>query len=381
MITSLEPSSILSKESKSGKRPEDSSKRKRGRKIPPSLVFLFLSIGLIGIGFLSLKFGSVSLSLEEIARLLFLDKSSLSESELPHSLLVWDLRLPRFLLSLAVGACLASAGVCIQGLFRNPLVEPGFIGVGPGAALAASAWIVYSEPLFSFLPKEMTGQGSFFLQIFAFGGALTVSFLLHLISRKEGGGFSLVLVLTGIAVNATVISLLGFLSYAADDNQLRNLTFWSLGSMAGATWHKVTLLALVLGFVSLFFPVLSRGLDALALGEADAFHTGFKVKKIRNLTILLSSLLVGISISLTGNIGFVGLIVPHILRMLLGPGHRVLLPASLLGGGLLVAIADLTARTIVFPSELPIGIIACGLGGTFFLVLILRSKHKEGQFR
>ncbi|WP_243396581.1 FecCD family ABC transporter permease [Leptospira wolffii] len=381
MITSLEPSSILSKESKSGKRPEDSSKRKRGRKIPPSLVFLFLSIGLIGIGFLSLKFGSVSLSLEEIARLLFLDKSSLSESELPHSLLVWDLRLPRFLLSLAVGACLASAGVCIQGLFRNPLVEPGFIGVGPGAALAASAWIVYSESLFSFLPKEMTGQGSFFLQIFAFGGALTVSFLLHLISRKEGGGFSLVLVLTGIAVNATVISLLGFLSYAADDNQLRNLTFWSLGSMAGATWHKVTLLALVLGFVSLFFPVLSRGLDALALGEADAFHTGFKVKKIRNLTILLSSLLVGISISLTGNIGFVGLIVPHILRMLLGPGHRVLLPASLLGGGLLVAIADLTARTIVFPSELPIGIIACGLGGTFFLVLILRSKHKEGQFR
>ncbi|PJZ67961.1 heme ABC transporter permease [Leptospira wolffii] len=372
---------MLSKESKSGKRPEDSSKRKRGRKIPPSLVFLFLSIGLIGIGFLSLKFGSVSLSLEEIARLLFLDKSSLSESELPHSLLVWDLRLPRFLLSLAVGACLASAGVCIQGLFRNPLVEPGFIGVGPGAALAASAWIVYSESLFSFLPKEMTGQGSFFLQIFAFGGALTVSFLLHLISRKEGGGFSLVLVLTGIAVNATVISLLGFLSYAADDNQLRNLTFWSLGSMAGATWHKVTLLALVLGFVSLFFPVLSRGLDALALGEADAFHTGFKVKKIRNLTILLSSLLVGISISLTGNIGFVGLIVPHILRMLLGPGHRVLLPASLLGGGLLVAIADLTARTIVFPSELPIGIIACGLGGTFFLVLILRSKHKEGQFR
>lgn len=381
MITSLEPSSILSKESKSGKRPEESSKRKRGRKVPPSLVFLFLSIGLIGIGFLSLKFGSVSLSLEEIARLLFLDKSSLSESELPHSLLVWDLRLPRFLLSLAVGACLASAGVCIQGLFRNPLVEPGFIGVGPGAALAASAWIVYSESLFSFLPKEMTGQGSFFLQIFAFCGALTVSFLLHLISRKEGGGFSLVLVLTGIAVNATVISLLGFLSYAADDNQLRNLTFWSLGSMAGATWHKVTLLALVLGFVSLFFPVLSRGLDALALGEADAFHTGFKVKKIRNLTILLSSLLVGISISLTGNIGFVGLIVPHILRMLLGPGHRVLLPASLLGGGLLVAIADLTARTIVFPSELPIGIIACGLGGTFFLVLILRSKHKEGQFR
>ncbi|MFB5649483.1 FecCD family ABC transporter permease [Leptospira wolffii] len=380
MITSLEPSSILSKESKSGKRPEDSSKRKRGRKIPPPLVFLFLSIGLIGIGFLSLKFGSVSLSFEEIARLLFLDKSSLSESELPHSFLVWDLRLPRFLLSLAVGACLASAGVCIQGLFRNPLVEPGFIGVGPGAALAASAWIVYSESLFSFLPKEMTGQGSFFLQIFAFGGALIVSFLLHLISRKEGGGFSLVLVLTGIAVNATVISLLGFLSYAADDNQLRNLTFWSLGSMAGATWHKVTLLALVLGFVSLFFPVLSRGLDALALGEADAFHTGFKVKKIRNLTILLSSLLVGISISLTGNIGFVGLIVPHILRMLLGPGHRVLLPSSLLGGGLLVAIADLTARTIVFPSELPIGIIACGLGGTFFLVLILRSKRKEGQF-
>lgn len=381
MITSVEPSSVLSKNSESGSTAPRSSQRKRGRKIPPSLVFASLFVLIFGIGILSLKFGSISLSAKEILQILFFGESSLAESDLPHSLLVWDLRLPRFLLSLTVGACLASAGVCIQGLFRNPLVEPGFIGVGPGAALAASAWIVYSDSIFSFLPNEMRGQGSYFLQVFAFGGALLISFLLHLISRKEGGGFSLVLVLTGIAVNATVISLLGFLSYAADDNQLRNLTFWSLGSLAGATWHKVTLLSIVLLFVSLFLPVLSRGLDALALGEADAFHTGFQVKKIRNLTILLSSLLVGISISLTGNIGFVGLIVPHILRIILGPGHRILLPASMLGGGLLVAIADLSARTIVFPSELPIGIIASGLGGTFFLVLILRSKHKEGQFR
>ncbi len=353
----------------------------KSRKVSPLFVFLLLFGSILALCAFSLKFGSVSLSFPEILRILFLPENSLSPLESPHSLLLWDLRLPRFLLALLVGASLASAGVCIQGLFRNPLVEPGFIGVGPGAALAASLWIVYSETVFSFLPNEARGKGSLFLQLFAFGGALLVSFFLHLVSRREGGGFSLVLVLTGIAVNATVVSLLGFLSYIADDNQLRNLTFWSLGSIAGATWYKVSLLGVVLVFVTLFFPILSRGLDALALGEAEAFHTGFKVNRIRNITILLASLLVGISISICGNIGFVGLIVPHILRTVLGPGHKILLPASLLGGALLVGIADLAARTIVFPSELPIGIIACGIGGPFFLMLILKSKRKEGEFR
>ncbi|WP_246050719.1 FecCD family ABC transporter permease [Leptospira langatensis] len=352
---------------------------------PPSssslYVFICMGIFLLCMGVLSLRLGSVTISLSELYRLLFLGEDSLSLLEVPHSLLVWDLRLPRFLLSVLIGAGLACAGVCIQGLFRNPLVEPGFIGVGPGAALSAAVWIVCSEKIFSFLPPEFRGKESYFLQAFAFGGALLVSFFLHLISRREGGGFSLVLVLTGIAVNATVISLLGFLSYLADDAQLRNLTFWSLGSIAGATWHKVTILSIVLIFVSLFFPWLSRSLDVLTLGEAEAFYSGFQVKRIRNITIILSSLLVGSSISISGNIAFVGLIVPHILRMLLGPGHRTLLPASLLGGGLLVSCADLAARTIVFPSELPIGIIAAGLGGPFFLSLILKAKRKEGEFR
>ncbi|TGK08063.1 iron ABC transporter permease [Leptospira semungkisensis] len=354
---------------------------RKNQRIASSYVFIGLGILIICVGILSLRLGSVSISFSEICKLIFLGEDSLSSLEVPHSLLVWDLRLPRFLLSLLIGAELACAGVCIQGLFRNPLVEPGFIGVGPGAALSAAVWIVCSEKIFSFLPPELRGKESYFLQAFAFGGALLVSFFLHLVSRREGGGFSLVLVLTGIAVNATVISLLGFLSYLADDTQLRNLTFWSLGSIAGATWHKVTLLSVVLTFVALSFPWLSRGLDVLALGEAEAFYSGFKIKRIRNITIILSSLLVGSSISISGNIAFAGLIVPHILRMLLGPSHKTLLPASILGGGLLVSCADLAARTIVFPSELPIGIIAAGLGGPFFLSLILKAKRKEGEFR
>ncbi|EMK00864.1 MULTISPECIES: iron ABC transporter permease [unclassified Leptospira] len=359
----------------------EEKKKKKGRKVPPILVFITLAVGLFGIGILSLKFGSIQLSMGEILKVLLLGQDSLSELEVPHSVLVWNLRMPRLLLSMIVGACLASAGVCIQGLFRNPLVEPGFIGVSPGAALAASTWIVFSEKILTFFPPELKGKESYLLQLFAFCGALAVSFFLHLVSKREGGGFSLVLVLAGIAVNATVVSLLGFLSYLADDTQLRNLTFWSLGSMAVASWHKIYLLGFVLLIVTFFFPVLARGLDALALGEAEAFHTGFKVRRIRNLTIVLASLLVGVSISICGNIAFVGLIVPHILRTVLGPGHKTLLPASLFGGALLMAIADLAARTVAFPSELPIGIIAAGIGGPFFLFLILQAKRREGEFR
>lgn len=359
----------------------EEKKKKTGRKVPPILVYSVLAAGLFGIGILSLKFGSIQLSTGEILKVLLLGQDSLSEMEVPHSILVWNLRMPRLVLSMLVGACLASAGVCIQGLFRNPLVEPGFIGVSPGAALAASTWIVFSEKILTFLPAELRGKESFLLQLCAFGGALSVSFFLHVVSKREGGGFSLVLVLAGIAVNATVVSLLGFLSYLADDTQLRNLTFWSLGSMAVASWHKIYLLGTVLLIVTFFFPVLARGLDALALGEAEAFHTGFKVRRIRNLTIVLASLLVGVSISICGNIAFVGLIVPHILRMVLGPGHKTLLPASLFGGALLLAIADLAARTVAFPSELPIGIIAAGIGGPFFLFLILQAKRREGEFR
>ncbi|WP_367897803.1 FecCD family ABC transporter permease [Leptospira sp. WS58.C1] len=359
----------------------EEKKKKKGRKVPPILVFIVLAVGLFGIGILSLKFGSIQLSMGEILKVLLLGQDSLSELEVPYSVLVWNLRMPRLLLSMIVGACLASAGVCIQGLFRNPLVEPGFIGVSPGAALAASTWIVFSEKILTFFPPELKGKESYLLQLFAFCGALAVSFFLHLVSKREGGGFSLVLVLAGIAVNATVVSLLGFLSYLADDTQLRNLTFWSLGSMAVASWHKIYLLGFVLLIVTFFFPVLARGLDALALGEAEAFHTGFKVRRIRNLTIVLASLLVGVSISICGNIAFVGLIVPHILRTVLGPGHKTLLPASLFGGALLMAIADLAARTVAFPSELPIGIIAAGIGGPFFLFLILQAKRREGEFR
>ncbi|TGL61479.1 FecCD family ABC transporter permease [Leptospira sarikeiensis] len=359
----------------------EETKKKTGRKVPPILVFIILIVGLFGIGVLSLKFGSIQLSIEEILKVLFLGQDALSELEVPHSVIIWNLRMPRLILAMLVGACLASAGVCIQGLFRNPLVEPGFIGVSPGAALAASVWIVCSEKILTFLPPEFKGKESIILQLCAFGGALAVSFFLHVVSKREGGGFSLVLVLAGIAVNATVVSLLGFLSYLADDTQLRNLTFWSLGSMAVASWHKIYLLGLVLMVVTFFFPVLSRGLDALSLGEAEAFYTGFKVKRIRNLTIVLASLLVGVSISICGNISFVGLIVPHILRMVLGPGHRILLPASLFGGAFLMATADLAARTVAFPSELPIGIIAAGIGGPFFLFLILQAKRREGEFR
>ncbi|XDD51007.1 FecCD family ABC transporter permease [Leptospira sp. WS92.C1] len=344
------------------------------RSLKLKYIYLTLSVAFIAIGIFSLSLGSTRFSFMELINLF---KANGSESG--KEFLVFNLRLPRFVLAALVGGSLALAGGISQGIFRNPLVDPSFLGIGSGAALAASIWILGSEKFLGFLPSYLIGKNSFLLQFASFSGASIVTFVLYAFSSKKSAyGSTVLIILTGVALTSTAEASMGFVYYLADDSQMRAITFWRLGSLAAAGQSSISIFTPVLLFCIFMIPYLSRGLNVLALGENEAFYSGFKVKNIRNLALLVISLLVGVAVSLCGNIGFVGLLIPHILRMLIGPDHRILLPLSFFGGAVLLSISDLTARTIVFPAELPIGIITSALGGPFFLYLVIREKGKGG---
>ncbi|HRI49292.1 MAG TPA: iron ABC transporter permease [Pseudomonadota bacterium] len=280
------------------------------------------------------------------------------------------LRLPRVVLGLAVGAGLGLAGAVLQGLFRNPLVDPGLVGVASGSALAASAAMVLGGSAWN-TPPVLTAA--------SFLGGLAAAASVQGLSRAGGRTIILSLLLAGVAINAITGALLGLLSYLATDSQLRNLAFWSLGSLGGATWPRAlwALSLTALGGVSLLR--LARPLNLLLLGEAEAEHLGVPVEAVKLRALLLCVLLVASSVALCGVIGFVGLVVPHLVRLLGGPNHRVVLPGSaILGAGLLLW-ADLLSRLAVAPAELPIGIVTASLGGPFFLGLLLRERQKWGS--
>lgn len=292
-------------------------------------------------------------------------------SEGRHDLVILNIRLPRTLLAMMVGAALTLSGAVMQGLFRNPLADPGLVGVSAGAALAAGMTIVLGDallaPLIGKLPFAVLPAGAFL-------GGLASTLLLYAIATRQGRTSIATMLLAGIALGALAGALSGFLAFLSDDRQLRDLTFWSMGSFGGASWTKVLAVAPILLPLVIAAPLLARGLNALALGEAEAFHLGLNVQRIKTMAILLVALAVGASVAVAGMIGFVGIVVPHLARLLLGPDHRGLLPASALGGALLLLGADILARQIVAPAELPIGIITAAIGAPFFLWLLLRRS-------
>lgn len=278
---------------------------------------------------------------------------------------VLALRLPRLALAMLVGSALASGGATMQGLFRNPLADPGLIGVSAGAALGAVAAIV------------LGGQsGSWLVAVLAFAGGLVATFLVYLLGRRSAGVAHLLL--AGVAVNAIAMAGVGLLTYAASENQLRDLTFWSLGSLGGANWTRVLTVAPWIVLPLLCLPSAAKALNALLLGEKEAALMGFRPERLQPFLITLVALAVGASVAFSGVIGFVGLVVPHLLRMVFGPDHRFLLPASALGGATLMVAADALARTVVAPGELPIGVLTALVGGPFFLWLLLSRRVGEG---
>lgn len=287
------------------------------------------------------------------------------------ALIVLHVRLPRLCLGILIGAALATSGALMQGLFRNPLADPGLVGVSAGAALAAAATIVLGDaflvPMIGPLPFGALPVGAFF------GGLLT-TLGLYLVATRSGRTSIATMLLAGVAFGALAGAGMGLFSYLSDDRQLRDLTFWSLGSLSGASWTKVATVAPLVLPMLLASPFLARGLNALSLGEAEAFHLGVPVQRVKALAILLVAVAVGASVASAGMIGFVGIVVPHVLRLMGGPDHRFLLPASALLGGALLIGADTVARTVAAPAELPIGILTAAIGAPFFLWLLLRRR-------
>ncbi|EGR1597392.1 TPA: FecCD family ABC transporter permease [Vibrio parahaemolyticus] len=340
------------------------------RRIPLSTTLITLSGFLAFIAIASITVGPMNISFTDSLRGLIGAHSELA----PHiQLVINEIRLPRTILCMFIGAILAVCGVVMQGLFRNPLAEPGIIGVSAGAALGgAFAIVVFAE--FSQNHPQLMNLAA--LPLFAFlGGALTTVLVYWLGTNKFGTSVTIML-LAGVAISALSGAAIGFLNFSADDQMLRDLTLWSMGSLAGANWAGIGLASVTLVVLLFWFHKKAMFLNALLLGESEARHLGVPVQKLKRQLILLSAVGVGVTVSICGAIGFIGLVIPHLGRMLAGPDHRTLLPISALLGALLLTCADMIARVLLAPAELPVGIVTALIGAPFFIYLLFQQRGK-----
>ena len=281
---------------------------------------------------------------------------------------IWTIRLPRVLMGAVAGAGLAVSGAALQGIFRNPLADPGLIGVSSGAALGAVTAIVLN----------VTVLGIWTLPVFAFVAGLLVTSLVYLIARHDGRTEVVTLLLAGVAISAVIGAGVGLLITRATDQQIRTVTFWTMGSLGGTLWNQIWIVALVTAVGIALVIRSGQALNLLVLGEREARHLGVHVERTRTLLMFTTAAMTGVSVAFTGAIGFVGLVVPHLVRLWLGPDHRRLLPCAALMGASLLLIADLVSRTIVQPLELPIGVVTSLIGGPFFLWLLIRTRRQQG---
>ncbi len=299
-----------------------------------------------------------------------------TEAGSASQLVFFNIRLPRLLLGLAAGAGLGIAGALMQGLFRNPLADPGLIGVSSGAALAAGITIVLAATLMPDLPRKL---GSWTLVVMAFAGGLAVTSLIYALAQNSNSGMGTsmaLMLLAGVAVNALAGAGLGFLSFLATDEQLRSLQFWLLGSLGGARWSAVILVSSTVLASCIAALVLAKPLNALALGEAQASMLGVEVERLKRISIVITALAVGSVTATTGIIGFIGLVAPHAMRLMVGSDHRLVLPGSALLGATLVLLADAVARTVAKPAELPLGVLTAFVGVPFFLLLLRAQRSR-----
>lgn len=340
--------------------------------LQPRTLFILLSSACALAVWLSLALGPVSLPLLDTVRagLHLLGLPMAADNLQQAELILGQIRAPRTLLGLAVGAVLALSGAAMQGLFRNPLADPGLVGVSSGAALGAAVAIVAGASLGG-LPAALD---PYLLSICAFVGGLTVTGIVYRLGRRTGQTSVGVMLLAGVAMTALAGSIIGLFTYLADDAALRTLTFWNLGTLSGASYARLWPLLLVCAAVIIWLPRRAKALNALLLGESEARHLGIDVERLKRELILCIALGVGAAVAAAGLIGFVGLIVPHLVRLVAGPDHRVVLPASALAGAGLLLFADVFARMVLAPAELPIGIVTAFIGAPFFLFLLVRGR-------
>lgn len=343
-----------------------------------AIVLTGLALLVLGTTLFSLSIGAVKIPITDVAVLLLHKVGLFSSHEVDEtfSMVIDSIRLPRIVMTLLIGGALGIAGAALQGLFRNPLVEPGIIGVSGGAASGIVLLVVFGS---SWAWTQSGWLHDIVLPLVAFGCGLAATFGVLRLSRQLQHTNIAILILMGVAINALSGAIIGLTIFYADESQLRTFTFWTLGDLGGATRENLLVAGPLLLFACLSLLRYGPALNALALGEAEAYHSGVDVEHTKRMIILFSALAVGVSVSLSGIIGFVGLVIPHLIRVLFHADNRLVLPASVLGGSWLLLMSDVIARTIVSPAELPIGVVTALMGSPFFIALLLHAKRR-GEF-
>ena len=324
---------------------------------------------------LGLNAGTVNIPIDVIIQQsanLLLQSSSTDIHTNQINTILFDIRLSRICLAFLIGAILAISGAVMQGLFRNPLAAPSLIGVSSGASVGASIVIVLAG---TWLQNNAL-LGLSVVAVGAFVGSFLITLLVFRLSTSTLGTSVTTMLLAGIAISALAGAVNSLLSYFADNEMLRQISIWQMGNLSTANWTRVSIVAVVAVVVLILFPRESKSLNALLLGESEARHLGIDVQRVKKKLILLTTLGIGTAVAVAGMIGFVGLIVPHIVRLLIGPDHRWLLPVSALAGGILLLIADTLARVIIAPVELPTGILTAILGAPFFIMLLIQQRRE-----
>jgi iron complex transport system permease protein len=339
-------------------------RRLKGRKVIATSAILLITMAL-----LSLSIGATGVSLDMLPSVISDLATGNGVDTTRERLILLEIRLPRTLLAMFVGTALAVSGAMMQGLFRNPLADPGVIGVSAGAALAAVCVIALGHGIAA---PVVALFGIYALPIAAFLGGMAATLVLVAVAARHGQLMIGTLLLAGIAIGALAQSLLGIIAFASDDRTLRDLTLWTLGSLSGASWTKVLAVAPFAALIVLLVPRLVRGLNGFLFGEAEAFHLGVDVETTKRLVVIATAACVGAAVAVAGIIGFLGIVVPHFVRLITGPDHAYVLPASALLGASLALGADVVARVAVAPAELPLGIVMAIIGAPVFLHLVLK---------
>ena len=317
-----------------------------------------LLITLIAVSLFSLVLGSAEISWRRVCSFIFSSGSGMERTILLH------IRLPRIVLAIAVGGGLSLAGVIFQGMFRNPLVEPYTLGVSGGAALAVALAISLG--------------GCLFLPLVGFLGALAAVSCVYLIAAWRGSWRVTMLLLTGVMISFITSSLIMFVMSVSRVEQLHGIIFWIMGNLGETQWPAILIVLIVVVFGLLASIIFSRELNALALGDEEATHLGINVELTKRILFVLASLVTGCVVSVSGIIGFVGLVVPHFLRLFIGNDHRLLIPAAFLGGGIFLVLSDTVARTVITPLQLPVGVITGIVGGIMFIIFLSRKRFVLG---
>lgn len=343
-----------------------------GRKLIFAISLLIL---LFFLSIFSVAIGAYQIEVSKVVSILFskLGIDFFENYEEIDKTVLLSIRLPRVILAALIGSGLAISGASLQGLFRNSLADPGLIGISSGAAFAAVVLIVLNTSL----PILGSFFGTFVISIGAFVGGLVATFIVYQLSLVNQRSVVTTMLLAGIAVNSLFGAGVGFMTFVADDSQLRSITFWMLGSLGGATWSTVSMTALGIIIPIIILTFVAKDLNAFVLGEAEAEHLGINTSFLKKIIIGLSAIIVGAAVSVSGIIGFVGLVVPHLVRLIIGSNHKFLLPCSALLGACLLILSDTFSRVFVAPAELPIGIVTSFLGAPFFIWLLVKDKKRN----